>query len=67
MIGRTREEVQRIVAAVPAAEYAELCTVSTRGLRGFDGRVFASVMPVHNAVEEARGMAAEAARSVVKL
>ena len=60
---KAQEEIHKIVDRLSAKEIAELAEASVRGLRGYDGKVFHSVIPEHHLCNDARALLAEAAQA----
>ena len=56
-------ELEGLVATVPADERAEMIAASSRGLRGYDGKVFHTLVPAHWQSEDARGLLGDAAQA----
>jgi|EP01047_Picozoa_sp_COSAG01_P053691 hypothetical protein len=56
-------EIDTIVGMVPTEERAELIATSKRGLRGYDGQVFFTIVPQHHRCSDARSLLAESAQA----
>ena len=56
-------EIASIIELVPTAEREELIATSQRGLRGYDGEVFFTIVPQHHRCSDARSLLAESAQA----
>lgn len=57
------KEIRQIVNTLSANEIAKLEEASVRGLRGYDGKVFHSIIPEDHPSNDARGLLAEVAQA----
>lgn len=60
---RACDELHNIMNRLSADEVAELAEASVRGLRGYDGKVFHSLIPEDHPCNDARGLLAEVAQA----